>query len=1473
MMSDLLRAVRPRLHDLGKIFARPSHMLAVVATLLVVSAVLICGLSIATLHKNELTSIQNRLEVPAQGTANVLQAIARNADMALRHLQELGHSSNFDIAARKAMREDMLVRGKTVVAIKRVQIYDLAGKAIAAEADQDVANYDFFQRQIASTHDSLLVSGLIADPADGKSTFVLSRRIADDAGQVHAVVSVFIDTAYLQKNFNTLELPQGSSITLFNAEGHVLMRTPAIELGDPVLGVDFSGRPMFLASHSGDAKSNFLELKTITGVERYIAGVGSKTSPFVVSVGWDTEKALAHWRSEAFAIATGTAAAIALVISLFVYLIWQIRRNEALLGKVTASEEKHRNLLNALPDAVMIIDQSLCIEFANPAAERLHGYEPGGMSGQSISALMAHPAGTDGSVRNVMNSGPTVMERMGIRKDGKEMPIEISTRPYDTDAGSKLIVVVRDVSRRWEYDLALRRSQESLVRSQRMASLGSFDRDLLTNTVECSEAFREIWGLRPDETPSAALLLQRVHPDDRVKFMESRGSVLSGKPVTYSDFRIIRPDGEERILHHEYMADFNPDGTPARIFGIIQDITDRKRIEMALRRSRENLARAQSVAAIGSFDRDLATARTEWSDEFLAIWGITETPTHGTAELLLSLVVPEDREKFLAGRDAALQKRSIPPLDFRIVRPDGEERILHREYGVVFDDDGKPIRMFGTIQDITERKRIENELRQSRENLTRAQRIAGLGSFSRDLITGKIERSEEFLRIWGIDETFSPDASEPLLDMVHPEDREKFIANRDASRDGAPTPLEFRIIRTDGEERLIHREYGVIRDETGKPINIFGIIQDITERKRAEAELKHSRENLARAQRIAGIASFERDLITGKFTWSDEMYRIHGADPTNPAHDAAYLRTLIHPEDRGTFDDVRAMAEKGIAAPPLDYRIILPDGSERILHRECDLFFDEAGRPIRLIATMQDITERRRVEIQLRRSQDNMLRAQRIAAMGSFERDLVTNRGDWSDELYRIFGLERSGEPPSYEKLLTLVHPDDRVWLEGTRRAELIGAPSMPVEYRLVRSNGEVRTVRRECDVIFDDEHKPMRVYGTIQDVTERKQVELEAVRSRENMERAQQIAALGSFEHNLVTGHTEWSDEMYRLLGLRKGEHKPGFAQLISVVHPQDRDKFQLARGVEDKGFSPAPFEYRIIRADGEERVLRRESDVVTGEDGRLQRIFGTLQDITERRLSESRERELERQLLHSQKLEALGTLAGGIAHDLNNTLVPIMALSKLTARRFEAGNQVRSNLETIFEASERARDLVRRVLAFSRKDDPEKQEIGLAEIVREALKLLRATVPTSIQLDASVFDVPSIPADGSQIHQIITNLVSNAAGAIGNEMGVITVSLDTHRTADGKDEICLSVADTGIGMNQATIQRMFEPFFTTKEVGQGTGLGLSIVHGIVTGHGGRIEVKSELGKGSRFDLYFPVPDAAYAGMIAAITSSRPAA
>jgi signal transduction histidine kinase len=251
-----------------------------------------------------------------------------------------------------------------------------------------------------------------------------------------------------------------------------------------------------------------------------------------------------------------------------------------------------------------------------------------------------------------------------------------------------------------------------------------------------------------------------------------------------------------------------------------------------------------------------------------------------------------------------------------------------------------------------------------------------------------------------------------------------------------------------------------------------------------------------------------------------------------------------------------------------------------------------------------------------------------------------------------------------------------------------------------------------------------------------------------------------------------------------------------------------------------------------------------------------GLWTDVTALKRAEAERRALERQVHHSQRLEALGTLAGGVAHEINNALVPVIALTKMVAGKLPDDSRERRNLGVVVTGAERSRDLVKQILAFSRKEEEERrrESVDLGAVLREALQLMRATLPASIRVAEDIEPAPAITGDPSQLQQVIVNLMTNAAQAIGQEQGRITVSL---RPDAGGADLRLSVADTGCGMDETTLARIFEPFFTTKPVGEGTGLGLSMVHGILKGHGGRIEVKSAPGQGTCFDLVLPIPEA----------------
>jgi PAS domain S-box-containing protein len=256
-----------------------------------------------------------------------------------------------------------------------------------------------------------------------------------------------------------------------------------------------------------------------------------------------------------------------------------------------------------------------------------------------------------------------------------------------------------------------------------------------------------------------------------------------------------------------------------------------------------------------------------------------------------------------------------------------------------------------------------------------------------------------------------------------------------------------------------------------------------------------------------------------------------------------------------------------------------------------------------------------------------------------------------------------------------------------------------------------------------------------------------------------------------------------------------------------------------------------------------------------------GLWTDVTALKLAEEERRSLEAQLYHSQRLEALGTLVGGTAHEINNALVPVIALTKMVASHMPEESRERRSLNTVMLGAQRSRDLVQKILAFGRKEEHRHASVDVGAVLRDALQLMRATVPTSIRFAEEIAAVPPVAGDPNQLHQVIVNLVNNAGHAIGEAHGTITVGLRAE--ADGT-MLRLWVADTGCGMDEATKAKIFQPFFTTKEVGKGTGLGLSVVQGIIKEHGGRIEVDSAPGRGTRFDIVLPAQTAKTAGAAA---------
>lgn len=461
--------------------------------------------------------------------------------------------------------------------------------------------------------------------------------------------------------------------------------------------------------------------------------------------------------------------------------------------------------------------------------------------------------------------------------------------------------------------------------------------------------------------------------------------------------------------------------------------------------------------------------------------------------------------------------------------------------------------------------------------------------------------------------------------------------------------------------------------------------------------------------------------------------------------------------------------------------------------------------------------------ISLSEREELLVEAERITHMGSWVWNIEDDSVYWSDELFRILGLDPQVHTASVENFFAAVHPQDR---ERIRQASEEGAKagkSQRVEYRVVRPDQTEVHVSMDSAMLFDAQGNLRRLVGTILDITERRQAAMRLAQLNAQLEEAQACAHLGTWSTDFATGLTEWSKEIYRILGLEESVG-PSHTLFLSLVHPDDASTFESLSARKAGAIDWEPLDARMLRPDGSVRYVRIRPTWVRDHENALSGCRGTLLDITDIT-------QLQRRLSYAAKMETLGRLAAGIAHDFNNVMTVIRGgLEFLTFSE----PQVASDMQKAIASAE---NLTARLLAFGRKSSLQVRPVNPNQLVREALQLasrvLGPLITVRLELDPTA---PDVLLDANLTVQSLINLLINARDAMpkGGEV-ILSTLVDWQST---RPSIEISVRDTGPGVAPALREQVFEPFFTTKSEGSGSGLGLSMVQGAVTQQGGTIEL-----------------------------------
>jgi PAS domain S-box-containing protein len=675
-----------------------------------------------------------------------------------------------------------------------------------------------------------------------------------------------------------------------------------------------------------------------------------------------------------------------------------------------------------------------------------------------------------------------------------------------------------------------------------------------------------------------------------------------------------------------------------------------------------------------------------------------------------------------------------------------------------------------------------------------------------------------------------------------------------------PRTLELELTRKGGGTVWTEAKVSFLRDEKGEVAGILGVSRDISERRTLEEALRESEEKY----RLLFQKSTDPVLLLDGDTYVDcneatlnfmgcSRHQLVGLHPWDVSPDR-------QPDGSLSQQKARDLIERA-----------LQDGANRFewLHRTFEgreVWADVAitvvpvgGRKI-LYTLWRDIGKRKKAEKALLTSQFHLSEAMRLARIVYWELDPETDTFVFNDPFYALYGTT-AGREGGYrmdreEYVKRFVHPDDIPLLRKEfekSRSDRGGEFFNEMEHRIIRRDGSVRHLLARIYISRGDTGLVTRYYGANQDITEQVLTKKALVESEERYRIAIEhsndgVAIVRGDEHIYV------NQRFLSMFGYDDPEEIVG-AGAFFTVHPDDRERVMEINRKRQKG-EPAlsRYEFKGIRKDRTTIHVEVSATRIVY-DGKAATL-AYLRDITERLRAEE-------MLRQSQKMEAVGTLSAGIAHDFKNILMAIEGFANLGIKYVQDDSKAKRHLDRICRAVERGKDIVRQILTFSQKGEDEPKPTELIPIIRESIGMLHASLRPTIEIREN-FTAESalVLADPTQVQQIIINLVTNAAYAMGQRGGILSIELtDFTPTSQNTPApwmtvgpyLKLSISDTGAGMDRQTMERVFDPFFTTKKRTEGTGLGLWVVHSIVKKQRGAITVRSTPGEGATFEVFLP--------------------